>query len=94
LNKNGKATYPVIGANVQDGSSGVVLTEVNPQGPAGKAGLRKGDLITKIDSQPVDTMEELIVSIRTRRPGEVVVLDYTRGSTPGQVRVTLGSKEG
>jgi putative serine protease PepD len=94
LIKNGKATYPIIGANVQDGSSGVVLSEVDAQGPAGKAGLRKGDLITKIDSRPVDTMEELIVSIRTRRPGEVVVLDYTRGSTPGQVHVTLGSKEG
>jgi S1-C subfamily serine protease len=47
-----------------------------------------------MDGQPVATMEELIVSIRTRRPGEVVVLDYARGSTPGQVRVTLGSKEG
>jgi putative serine protease PepD len=94
LIKNGKATYPVIGANVQDGSSGVELTAVDAQGPAGKAGLRVRDLITRIDGQPVDTMEELIVTIRTRRPGEVVVLDYTRGSTPGQVRVTLGSKEG
>jgi putative serine protease PepD len=94
LIKNGKATYPVIGANVQDGSSGVVLTAVDAQGPAGKAGLRVRDLITKIDGQPVATMEELIVTIRTRRPGEVVVLDYARGSTPGQVRVTLGSKEG
>jgi putative serine protease PepD len=94
LIKNGKATYPVIGASVQDGPSGVVLGEVQAQGPAGKAGLRKGDLITKMDGQPVATMEELIVSIRTRRPGEVVVLDYARGSTPGQARVTLGSKEG
>jgi putative serine protease PepD len=94
LIKNGKATFPVIGANVQDGSSGVELTGVDAQGPAGKAGLRVRDLITKIDGQPVATMEELIVSIRTRRPGEVVVLDYARGSTPGQVRVTLGSKEG
>ncbi|HEX6758676.1 MAG TPA: trypsin-like peptidase domain-containing protein [Propionibacteriaceae bacterium] len=94
LIKNGKATYPVIGASVQDGPSGVVLGDVQAQGPAGKAGLRKGDLITKMDGQPVATMEELIVSIRTRRPGEVVVLDYSRGSTPGQVRVTLGSREG
>jgi putative serine protease PepD len=94
LIKNGKATYPVIGASVQDGPSGVVLGEVQAQGPAGKAGLRKGDLITKLDGQPVATMEELIVSIRTRRPGEVVVLDYARSSTPGQARVTLGSKEG
>lgn len=94
LIKNGKATYPVIGASVQDGPSGVALGDVQAQGPAGKAGLRKGDLITKLDGRPVATMEELIVSIRTRRPGEVVVLDYTRGSTPGQVRVTLGSREG
>jgi putative serine protease PepD len=94
LIKNGKATYPVIGANVQDASSGVQLTAVDAKGPAGQAGLRVGDLITKMDGQPVDTMEELIVSIRTRRPGEIVVLDYARGSTPGQVRVTLGSKEG
>jgi putative serine protease PepD len=94
LIKNGKATYPVIGANVQDASSGVQLTAVDAKGPAGQAGLRVGDLITKMDGQPVATMEELIVSIRTRRPGEVVVLDYARGSTPGQVRVTLGSKEG
>ena len=94
LIKNGKATYPVIGANVQDVSSGVALSAVDAQGPAGKAGLKAGDLITGLDGQPVGTMEELIVSIRTHRPGEVVVLDYTRGSQPGQVRITLGSQEG
>jgi putative serine protease PepD len=95
LIKNGKATYPVIGANVQDASSGVQLTEVEARGPAGNAGLRVGDVITGIDGEPVDGgMEQLIVSIRTRRPGDVVVLDYTRGSSRGQVRVTLGSKEG
>jgi putative serine protease PepD len=85
----------VIGANVQDASSGVQLTQVDARGPAGKAGLRVGDVITGIDGEPVDGgMEQLIVSIRTRRPGDVVVLDYTRGSSRGQVRVTLGSKEG
>ncbi|HJY43608.1 MAG TPA: trypsin-like peptidase domain-containing protein [Propionibacteriaceae bacterium] len=95
LIKNGKATYPVIGANVQDASSGVQLTEVDAQGPAGKAGLRVGDLITGIDGEPIDGgMEQLIVTIRARRPGDVVVLNYTRGSARGEVRVTLGSKVG
>ena len=51
-------------------------------------------MITKVDGHQVDTMEELIVDIRTRRPGEVVVLDYARGSAHGQARVTLGGKEG
>jgi putative serine protease PepD len=94
LIKNGKATYPVIGANVADAPSGVELTAVDTQGPAAKAGLRAKDLVTKIDNQTVNTMEELIVSVRTRRPGDVVVLDYVRGSTAAQARVTLGGKEG
>jgi putative serine protease PepD len=94
LIKNGKATYPVIGANVADAASGVELTAVDSQGPAAKAGLRAKDVITKIDNERVTTLEELIVSIRTRRPGDVVVLDYARGSTRAQASVTLGGKEG
>jgi putative serine protease PepD len=94
LIKNGKATYPVIGANVADAPAGVELTAVDAQGPAGKAGLRAKDLITKVDDETVDTMEELIVSIRTHRPGDVVVLQYARGSTRDQASVTLGGKVG
>jgi putative serine protease PepD len=94
LIKKGKATYPVIGANVQDGTVGVELSAVDPGGPASKAGLRAKDLITGIDGHHVDTMEELIVDVRTRRPGDVVVFDYARGSTRSQARVTLGGREG
>ena len=94
LIKNGKATYPVIGANVQDAGSGVELSVVDPQGPAAKAGLKAKDLITKVDDETVNTMEELIVSIRTRRPGDVVVLEYVRGSSRAQASVTLGGKVG
>jgi putative serine protease PepD len=94
LIKNGKATYPVIGANVADAATGVELTAVDAQGPAAKAGLRAKDLITKVDSETVNTMEELIVSIRTRRPGDVVVLEYARGSARARASVTLGGKVG
>ena len=94
LIKNGKATYPVIGANVQDAAAGVELTAVDGQGPAYKAGLRVKDVITKVDGHQVDTMEEMIVDIRIRRPGDVVVLDYARGSARGEARVTLGGREG
>jgi putative serine protease PepD len=94
LIKNGRATYPVIGANVQDAASGVELSVVDSQGPAAKAGLKARDLITKVDDETVNTMEELIVSIRTRRPGDVVVLEYVRGSSRAQASVTLGGKVG
>jgi putative serine protease PepD len=96
LIKNGKATYPVIGANVEEarGDQGVVLTSIVGGGPAADAGLREGDLITKIDGKPVNTVEELIVTIRTHRPRETVVLEYERGEAPRQARIVLGSREG
>ncbi|MDF2748074.1 MAG: putative family peptidase, partial [Propionibacteriaceae bacterium] len=96
LIKNGKATYPILGANVgqAEGDDGVILTSVDSGGPAADAGLREDDVITKIDGKRVHTIEELIVTIRTHRPRDAVVLDYVRGETRGQARVVLGSKEG
>lgn len=94
LISRGKASYPVIGATVGDSSSGVELSSVQPGGPAAAAGLRPGDTISRIDDKRVTTMEELIVLIRTHRPGDDVVLDYTRGSADRSATVTLGGKEG
>ncbi|MET1005398.1 MAG: trypsin-like peptidase domain-containing protein, partial [Propionibacteriaceae bacterium] len=96
LIKDGKATYPIIGANVsdEDNAAGVKLTTVDSSGPAAEAGLRSGDVVTTIDGKAVSNMQELIVTIRTHRPGERVELGYERGSATNQAVVTLGSKEG
>ena len=94
LISDGKATYPVIGAELREVSGGLVLAAVDRNGPAGKAGLRQGDLVTKIDDRRVSRTEEMIVQIRTRRPGEKVVLEYQRGNAKERATVTLGSREG
>ncbi len=95
LIKDGRATYPIIGANIGDESSGgVELSSVEAGGPAARAGLRVGDVVNRIDQLPVSTLEELIVAIRTHRPGEKVTLAYERGSSRGRAVVTLGSREG
>jgi putative serine protease PepD len=93
---DGKATYPVIGANVSndDTAEGVRLTNVESGGPASTAGLEAGDVVTSIDGKVVTNMQELIVTIRTHRPGERVTLQYERGGSKRQAEVTLGSKEG
>jgi putative serine protease PepD len=91
---DGRATYPVIGADLREAGGGLVLNSVDGNGPARRAGLREGDLITKIDDRRVDQTEELIVEIRTRRPGEKVVLEYERGNARARATVTLGSREG
>jgi putative serine protease PepD len=94
LINDGHATYPVIGASVRDASGGVELTSVDGGGPARRAGLRTGDLVTRIDDRVVSTSEELIVAVRTHRPGDTITLGYTRGSDDNTARVALGGKEG
>ncbi len=95
LIKNGKATYPVIGASLEAAHDhGVALTSVDVGDPSAKAGLQKGDVITKIDGKRVTTVQEMMVTIRSHRPGETVLLDYERGDSRRQTRIVLGSKEG
>lgn len=92
---SGKASYPVIGANVDmQFEGGARVSEVQPNSPATRVGLRTGDVITRINNQPVDTAEALIVAIRTYKPGENVRLDFERGGKPRQVTIKLGQQTG
>ncbi|GGL47553.1 hypothetical protein GCM10011575_01770 [Microlunatus endophyticus] len=96
LIKDGHATYPVIDATVtSDGSdSGVRLSKVVRGGAADEAGLRADDVITAIDGKRVAESEDLIVAIRTHRPGDVVRLEFRRNGSSHTVQVRLGSKRG
>ncbi|WP_112244151.1 S1C family serine protease [Kribbella monticola] len=95
LIESGKASYPVIGANVDmQFEGGARVSEVNAGSPAARAGLRTGDVITKINGLVVESAEALIVAIRTHRPGENVRLEFERGGKPRQVTVALGQQTG
>ena len=94
LVEDGRATYPVIGVQLRETSSGVELSGVDAGSPARKAGLRTGDRVTAVDDRRVSTQEELVVAVRTYRPGAVVTFGYTRGSDRREARVTLGGKVG
>jgi putative serine protease PepD len=93
---DGKATYPVIGADVADADDlgGVRLTSITQNGPADRAGLRKDDVVTKIDDERVTATEQLIVAVRSHRPGDQVTITYRRNGQVREARVTLGSREG
>jgi putative serine protease PepD len=95
LIKNGKATYPVIGVSVDMSSqgkgalisskSGAILAG----GPAAKAGLKPGDLITEFDGRTITSPEELIVAVRSRDIGDSVLLKYMRDGKSYQVTLIL-----
>jgi putative serine protease PepD len=61
-------------------ASGVEVGTVEPGSAAAGAGLEPGDVITSIDGRPVETMDELIVALRVRFPGDEVELTINGSS--------------
>ncbi|MFD9503695.1 S1C family serine protease [Streptomyces sp. NPDC060035] len=104
LINTGKATHPVIGVTLDmkftgdgakvggkgaDGGSAVTA-----DGPADKAGIEQGDIITEVEGGRVHSGEELIVKIRAHRPGDRLDLRLTRGGKDLSMTLTLGSASG
>jgi putative serine protease PepD len=64
---------------------------VTPNGPADEAGLQGGDIIMAVDGQPVGDSRELIVTIRSKAPGDKVRITYQHGGQQRTVTVTIGA---
>ncbi|MFJ7911532.1 S1C family serine protease [Kitasatospora sp. NPDC096204] len=67
---------------------------VTPGGAADKAGLKPGDVITKLGGVPIDNGPALVSRIWTHKPGETVDVEYTRNGQTLNTKVTLGQREG
>jgi putative serine protease PepD len=90
----GKARRTVFGAQVEGAtlpSGGVRLSAVEADGPAGSAGLRAGDVVTKIDGRLLEESADLIALVRKYPPGEVVTVEYRRGAEERKASVTLAA---
>lgn len=72
-------------------SQGAQVQSVQSGGAADKAGLKAGDVITKVDTDLIDGSESLIATVRGHRPGEQVTITYVRGGKTQTVTATLGS---
>jgi predicted metalloprotease with PDZ domain len=70
------------------------ITSVVAGGPAEKAGLQVGDLITGINDQQVTLMNDLSQLIRQYKPGDTVTVQLLRNGNQQSAQVTLGSREG
>ena len=76
-----------------DDTQGVEVMNVIPGGPAAKAGLQKGDIITAMDNKPVDDANTLIQMVARKAPNSVVNLQVMRNKAPSSVNVTLGERQ-
>ncbi|MGW7704832.1 trypsin-like peptidase domain-containing protein [Streptomyces sp. NPDC054771] len=104
LIKTGKPVYPVIGATVtmDEKTGGAVISDqgaggtpaVSKDGPADRAGLKAGDVITKFNDTVIDSGPTLIGEIWTHKPGDRVTLTYQRDGRTATAQVTLGERNG
>jgi len=73
-------------------NNGVIVSDVAPNGPAAEAGLRRNDLIRKIDGNAVKDNQDLLAMIASRKPGETVKLELIRGGETLKVDVKLKTR--
>lgn len=78
-----------LGVVVEPGQNGLLVKRVLPQGPAGKAGLLPGDVITAINGQPVTTVAAVRQALQNAKPGDTAQIGYTRNAQPATTTATL-----
>ena len=94
--KAGKDLHPgVLGVALKKGDIYSLPAEVlaaRADGPAGKAGLKAGDVIVEIDGQPIERQAQLRHALGRHYAGDVVKIAARRGSEQVRADVTLVEK--
>jgi hypothetical protein len=86
------APGPWLAVHVVDSGAGPAVDGVDPNGPAGTAGIVVGDTITAVNGKPVTTLDELKALIAAHFPGDTVTVSVVRADqTTTDVSVTLGT---
>ena len=75
--------------NLPVNTKGVIITEVTPDGPAEKAGVKRGDVILKVNGKEIQNRDELRLTIAQMSPNSAVSIDLSRDGKPMTVNVTL-----
>ena len=103
LIKYGKVNHGYIGIGISDvtpeeakffhvnNATGAVVTQVEPNSPGAKAGLKVGDVITELNGKAVSDAGELQVQVGEKQPGTTLHLKALRDGNPVEVSVTLAA---
>ncbi|MEU4292651.1 trypsin-like peptidase domain-containing protein [Kribbella sp. NPDC026596] len=103
LIRTGEPGHPTTGLQVQEippsvaeaagTPTGLFVLAVDAGGPGEKAGLKAGDIITKVDNAPAVSSEQIVVATLTRKVGDTIELTYLRPGTaaPATTTLTLGA---
>jgi serine protease Do len=74
-------------------TTGVVLGDVHPGGPAARAGLEIGDIILSLDGKTIENGRQLDVNLYSRKIGQVVIIEALRGDREMSFKVAVTERE-
>ncbi|MCL1148194.1 outer membrane-stress sensor serine endopeptidase DegS [Shewanella sp. 10N.261.52.F9] len=93
LGISGEAVGPVMAQILNlPGLTGVVITEIDPTGPAAKAKLQPRDVITKYEGEAIPGVEMLMDRIAETTPGKKIMMTIIREGKVYEVPVIIGEK--
>jgi serine protease Do len=75
------------------GKTGVLVSSVDADGPAGKAGMKAGDVILKLDGEAIEDGDDLREAVAEAEGGEEVTVTVQRDGRPLDLKVTLAKPE-
>jgi serine protease Do len=97
----GYVTRPYLGASLVTVTSaianyyrlgtdtGALISQIAQNGPAAKAGLKVGDVITAVDGKTITTADDVIKAIRSHSIGDTIQVNFYRGNNLQSAAVTL-----
>jgi membrane-associated protease RseP (regulator of RpoE activity) len=75
------------------GKSGVLVSSVDADGPAGKAGMKAGDVVLKLGNETIDDGDDLREAVSEAEGGQEVTVTVQREGRPVDLKVTLAKPE-
>ncbi|MDN4502028.1 trypsin-like peptidase domain-containing protein [Alteromonadaceae bacterium BrNp21-10] len=77
-------------ANGTNTYSGILVTAVEPMGPANKAGIQADDILTRIEEEDIDNIHQVLDRVAETQPGSVLHFEVLRDNQRLQIPVTIG----
>ena len=81
-----------LGVGLQPIASGLIVLSVEPNGPAERAGVLLGDIVTALDGKPVADTDDVQSVLEPEYVGKAIKASVIRGGAPTEVTITIGER--
>lgn len=87
-------SHAFLGVTTEDVEDGAKITEITKESAAEKAGLKVGDVITKVADKKVDGPESLYDAVSSMKPKDDITVHYKRDGKESSTKAVLGERKG